>query len=69
MKVEALIEAVKKILKSYKKEIESSINVSIIEYLYFDESTKTFRRQIIIDYDIQHRREKVEEKDRIPYHI
>ena len=53
MKIKALIEALEKILKSYKKEIENSTNVNIIENSYYDEDSETIRRQIIIDYQIE----------------
>jgi NMD protein affecting ribosome stability and mRNA decay len=53
MKIKALIEALEKILKSYKKEIENSTNVNIIENSYYDEDSETTRRQIIIDYQIE----------------
>jgi len=53
MKAEVLIEVLTKILKSYKKELEQSPNINIIESFYFDESTETLRRQIIVDYQIQ----------------
>jgi hypothetical protein len=52
MKVKALVEALEKILKSYKKEIESSSNINIIVSVYYDDDSERTRRQIIIDYVI-----------------
>jgi hypothetical protein len=52
MKVETLAKVIEKILKNYKREIEKTENINITEITYYDESTETFRREIIIDYPI-----------------
>jgi hypothetical protein len=51
MEIETLI----RMLKSYKKEIERTNQITIIEYVYYDEESQTVRRQIIIDYPIEYR--------------
>jgi hypothetical protein len=58
MRIESLV----KFLKNYKKEIERTNQITIIEYVYYDEESQTVRRQIIIDYPIEYR-EKGNRKD------
>jgi hypothetical protein len=69
MKVKVLVETLEKILKSYKKEIESSININIIESVYYDEGSESIRRQIIIDYAIEYKKQEKTRKDQDIYHI
>jgi len=69
MKVKALVEVLEKILKSYKKEIEASSNINIIESIYYDESSESIRRQIVIDYAIEYKKEDKSRKEQNIYHI
>jgi hypothetical protein len=69
MKVKVLVETLEKILKSYKKEIESSININIIESVYYDEGSESIRRQIVIDYAIEYKKQEKTRKDQDIYHI
>jgi hypothetical protein len=69
MKVKALVEFLEKILKSYKKEIESSSNINIIESIYYDESSESIRRQIVIDYAIEYKKQEKGSKEQDIYHI
>lgn len=52
MRVKSLIKALEEILRSYKKEIESSPSVYIATNLYYDEENGVYRRQVIIDYSL-----------------
>jgi len=64
------IEAIIKFLKNYKKEIEKAEQISVVEHLYFDEDTETYRRQIIIDYPIEgYKKEEKKEERRLSYFI
>jgi hypothetical protein len=64
MEIETLI----RMLKSYKKEIERTNQITIIEYVYYDEGSQTVRRQIIIDYPIEYR-ERGEQKEKELIHL
>jgi hypothetical protein len=64
MEIETLI----RMLKSYKKEIERTNQITIIEYVYYDEESQTVRRQIIIDYPIEYR-EKGNRKKKNSIHL
>jgi hypothetical protein len=69
MKVKTLVELLEKILKSYKKEIEASININIVESLYYDEGSESIRRQIIIDYAVEYKKQEKSNKEQDIYHI
>jgi hypothetical protein len=69
MKVKALVEFLEKILKSYKKEIEASSNINIIEHVYYDQDSKSIRRQIILDYAIEYKKQEKSIKEQDIYHI
>jgi hypothetical protein len=69
MKVKALVEALGKILKSYKEEIEKSENINIIVNVYYDEDSESIRRQIIIDYVIGYKKMEKSNKEQNIYHI
>jgi hypothetical protein len=56
------------IIKSYKKEIERTNQITIIDYVYYDEESQTIRRQIIIDYPIEYR-EKGNRKKKDSIHL
>jgi hypothetical protein len=64
MEIETLI----RMLKSYKKEIERTNQITIIDYVYYDEESQTVRRQIIIDYPIEYR-EKGNRKKKNSIHL
>jgi hypothetical protein len=66
MRIEGLI----KLIRNYKKEIEETNQLTIIEQIYYDEESETIRRQIIIDYPIEYRKkEEIKEKKDLPYHM
>jgi len=69
MKVKTLVELLEKILKSYKKEIEASININIVESLYYDEGSESIRRQIIIDYAVEYKKQEKSNKEQDIYYI
>jgi hypothetical protein len=69
MKVKALVEVLKKILKSYKKEIEESNNINIMEQVYYDEDSESIRRQIIIDYVIGYKKMEKSNKEQNIYYV
>ncbi|MDT7858816.1 MAG: hypothetical protein RQ930_02090 [Candidatus Aenigmarchaeota archaeon] len=58
MEIETLIS----MLKRYKKEIETTNQITIIENVYYDEESQTVRRQIIIDYPTEYRKKGNREK-------
>jgi hypothetical protein len=66
MRIEALI----KLIRNYKKEIEGANQLTIVELVYYDEDSETIRRQIIIDYPIAYKKkeERMERKD-FTYHM
>jgi hypothetical protein len=69
MKVKALVEALEKILKSYKKEIEESNDINIMEHVYYDEDSESIRRQIIIDFVIGYKKMEKSNKEQNIYHM
>jgi len=69
MKVKTLVDLLEKILKSYKKEIEASININIVESLYYDEGSESIRRQIIIDYAVEYKKQEKSNKEQDIYYI
>jgi len=66
MRIEWLI----KLIRNYKKEIEMTSQLTIIEQVYYDEDSETIRRQIIIDYPIEYKKkEKGSVRKDFPYHM
>lgn len=45
-------EAILKLIKNYKKEIDGTSDIRIVILSYLEEETDTYRRQIIIDYSL-----------------
>jgi 3-hydroxy-3-methylglutaryl CoA synthase len=64
------VEAVKRILKKYKDEIEKSNEVIITSEKYYDSETGVIRRKISIDYIVGYcKKEKKDERRASDYTI
>jgi hypothetical protein len=56
------IEQILKLIKTYKREIEQSASIYIIEQTYYNEETEEFRKQLIIDFKLSKPAEPTEPK-------